>query len=146
MRPAPPVDPDTNKPLTPGSVTRTNYLSLAEQYGAEGVEPPPPQIVVITKAIAREFPPDRPWAFVNDDLEVPRGHQAFAGSFRWGAYRVPGAWTLVIIGQTPLKIRFGNPPPPLPAITFFSHTSKIGISAVGTLVLALTLNLRCIAR
>jgi hypothetical protein len=82
VKPAPPVNPGTQVPLTPAHLSRTNYLALLEQYNAAGVEPPPPAAVVIAKALSREFPSDGFWAFANEELKVPKGYQASTGTYR----------------------------------------------------------------
>lgn len=83
VKPAEPKRPSTVFPygptveaLSPGDISRQNYLALVKLHGAQGIEPPPPQEVYIDKGITREFnPPGRAWS-INEDFVVPEGYTA----------------------------------------------------------------------
>jgi hypothetical protein len=80
------VDPDNPEPLTAGDITRENYMALTQQYDAEGVSPPPPEDIVISKIIARSFSdPEQHWAFVDGDFEIPQG-------YRLSSWRTANSW------------------------------------------------------
>jgi hypothetical protein len=73
--------------LQASDITRTNYLLLAAEYGAEGIEPPPPECVVVSKPFSREFQPvfANVAAFSNDELEIPAGYRADYGAYIWAS-------------------------------------------------------------
>lgn len=105
LKPAPPVAPGTQVPLTPRHLTRTNYLSLLQQYNAQGVEPPPPAEIVIAKALSRELPGDGYWAFANEELKVPKGYRARTGIYRvWYTWDSDDREAVLLIGDNRLVI------------------------------------------
>lgn len=64
-------------PLTPDAIDSVNYLSLAGSNGATGVEPPPPETIILSKTISREIPSaQQSFAFTNEDINIPKGYQA----------------------------------------------------------------------
>jgi hypothetical protein len=80
QRPSPnfPFAP-TGQPLSPGDITRTNYMTLVQLHGAQGVEPPPPDIIFVDRHMAREFnPPGRGWSFA-EHINLPAGYSATIG-------------------------------------------------------------------
>lgn len=86
QKPEPPTHPSNpNYPLHPLHITDTNYMWLAQKYGADSIEPPPPKRVHVRHTISKEFDPNRHWAFSDDSLRVPGGYEIelaeYAGSF-----------------------------------------------------------------
>lgn len=72
-----PVDPKSNNPLQPDHIKRDTYLELISLYEVEGISPPPPEDIVISRIIARDgLPIDRPWAFADNELTTPKGYVA----------------------------------------------------------------------
>ncbi|KTD23001.1 Uncharacterised protein [Legionella lansingensis] len=72
--PLTPVDPATNEPLAPHHITRTNYLGLAQSYGADNITPPPRQEIIASRVIGRELQANEHWAFTDSELEIPPGY------------------------------------------------------------------------
>lgn len=72
--PLAPVDPVSNEPLAPHHITRTNYLALAQSYGAEDISPPPRKEIIVSRIIGRELQPEEHWAFTDGELEIPPGY------------------------------------------------------------------------
>jgi len=70
--------------LEPELLTRHNYLGLLRRYRVEGVKPPPPEEIVVTQTISREFEFTGGHAFSisSRDLELPPGYKAAFGSCR----------------------------------------------------------------
>lgn len=139
IKPTAPVVPGTSTPLTPSAITRTNYLTLVRQYGTQGVEPPPPQDVVVSKPIAREIPNGNVfWAFANEDLNIPRGYRA-----NWGWYYVNYTWTSdfpsrsanIVIGDNVIKIGI------YPSLPFDGETGKMPISGTGYGIRSFAINI-----
>ena len=62
------------KPLLPMYITRTNYQLPVKKYGAQDVSPPPPKEIVLSKMVVRELQPEQPFAFVENELEIPKGY------------------------------------------------------------------------
>jgi hypothetical protein len=72
--PLPPVNPQTDEPLTPQHITRTNYLALAQSYGAQDITPPPREEIISSRIIARDLQAEEHWAFTDSELEIPPGY------------------------------------------------------------------------
>jgi hypothetical protein len=75
--PETPLNPGTNQPLEPGHITRDNYHSLAREYGADGIKAPPREYITLIKTIARDLEPERSFAIVDNDFEVPEGYYLY---------------------------------------------------------------------
>lgn len=76
-----PEEPETPKhpansdeDLKPKDIDRTNYLDLVQQYGVDGIKPPPKETVRLVKTISRDTEPERNFAIVDNDLEIPDGY------------------------------------------------------------------------
>ena len=81
-KPSRPTIPFTSLPLTPDAITRYNYRGLVATSGATGVDPPPAETIVLSKAISREIPSangTQHFAFTNEDITVPKGYKASIG-------------------------------------------------------------------
>jgi hypothetical protein len=145
VKPLPPIVPGTEAykkplPLTPAALARWNYLALAQQYGLEGVDPPP-QYIIVGKAIAREFRKKQAWAFSNEDLEIPSGYQASTAEFiSYIQSYSPKNCTLQIGTNGQIDLTIGGTPAPV--IPFNGQTGKIGISCSGFNVVTFAMNLR----
>jgi len=87
IKPNAPTVPGTTTPLKPSDVTRTNYLRLVKEYNAQGVEPPPPEWLVLCKALNREFQGSGHSSLANEEFEIPKGYKAVNG-----VYRVSYTW------------------------------------------------------
>ncbi|KTD43110.1 hypothetical protein [Legionella parisiensis] len=72
--PLPPVDPGSNEPLGPHHITRTNYLALAQSYGADEIAPPPRKEVIVSRVLGRELTAEEQWVFTDSELEIPPGY------------------------------------------------------------------------
>ena len=83
----PPFVYDEDTPLEPEHVTETGYLSLAAIWGAEGIEPPPPEFTSL--AVTMAFEPANPtyssqgstgivrgWSNKVATVNVPAGYRA----------------------------------------------------------------------
>jgi hypothetical protein len=109
--PKKPEQPTINgQPLTPSKIDSYNYLSLASLYSPSDIQPPPVQIIMISKALHREFKGATSWSFKDEDLKIPKGYIAVQGwvsgyeipsvangfvGFTFGADVVPAVpWTL----------------------------------------------------
>ncbi len=82
--PLAPTAPDEERPLRPDDIDNHNYLGLIQQYNAEGVEPPPPTWIRISKALHREIQDSGHWAFSNEEFKVPKGYRAIRGNYGLG--------------------------------------------------------------
>lgn len=141
-KPQAPTKPGSNTPLAPGDITRTNYLKLLKQYGAEGVDPPPPSELVVTKAIARELNPGAMWAFSNDDLKVPKGYQA-----DWGIYVVEWTYMDNVSPYFGLQVGLSRiEPGNYPSLVLLGEADSIPISADGYALNALAANIEVSCR
>lgn len=126
-KPAAPVVPGSSTPLAPNFITRTNYLSLVRQYGAEGITPPPPAQIVVGRPISREFAGgDAHTAFSYSDLEIPQGYKAnygaYTGSFTWVGN--PDRTCYLQVGLNSINIGV------YPALYFSGETGKMPVSVV----------------
>jgi hypothetical protein len=142
-KPAVPTVPDTNLELTPGAITRTNYMSLVKQSGATGVEPPPPDRIVVTKPLSRETPQSgMHWAFTNEDLVIPKGYRADHG-FYWVQYTWrdnPAAFSGALIVGTN-NINIGN----YPSLDFYDDAvDRIPVSGTGYDIRSFAINIEVV--
>jgi hypothetical protein len=136
QKPAPPTIPLTDQPLTPASIDRTNYLALAQQHGAEGLNPPPPAFVIIEASVVREWPtpPDNGFAFDNEELEIPKGYYAGTFAFSWHLQTASNAQgpagAVLFMGAQEFSDNLGGRGPFGPFLP--PITGKLPINASGT--------------
>lgn len=134
--PAPPMNPDTGDVLAnPSEITRTNYLSMLEQYNVQGVNPPPPARVFSSIAISREIGTPA-FAFSSQDLTIPDGYTAAEGYYRlqWGSH--PDSWLDLKAGLN--TISAGGP------LILYGESGVIPISCTGVDVPILACNIEVI--
>ena len=129
VKPAPPTVPGTTVELTPGAITRSNYLALIKQSGATRVEPPLPERVIVTKALSREMPQaDVNWAFTNEDLAIPKGYRGESGLY-WVEYTwrgdPPTKAGRLLIGDNVIDVDL------YPMLVFDNEIDRIPISGTG---------------
>jgi hypothetical protein len=143
MKPARPTIPGTTLPLTPDAITRYNYRSLVASSGASGVEAPPPETIVVSKPIAREIPAAATgpqfFAFVNEDITVPKGYRATMCSAGWRYGFIQGQPTAfdLFVGTNLITTTLTG--------TLNNEMGKIGVSAQGFSLrsLAISIDVQC---
>jgi hypothetical protein len=128
-KPSVPTVPGTSTELTPGAITRSNWPAIVKQTGATGVEPPPPERIVVSKPISREIPQSNThWAFANEDLAIPKGYKAQSGFYRvvytWREAAASRRGTIQV-GDNVIDIGI------YPALAFDGETGKMPISGTG---------------
>jgi hypothetical protein len=147
-KPDPPTAPGTTLPLKPSDISRTNYLGLVQQFDAQGVQPPPPEWIVITKAMHREFPNTGHWAFSNDEFKIPKGYVAVNGIYAvWYTWQgdppqgdPPDKAGNLLIGVNRIDIdRY-------PPLTFNSETGSIPVAGAGYEIRTFALNVEASCR
>jgi hypothetical protein len=139
QKPEVPVVPYTSTPLYPAGISRSNYLSLVEQYSVEGVTPPPPRQVVISKAISRELQSDH-WAFSNEELKVPKGYTARNGVYSvWYTWKGDGDLCgNLLVGIN--RIGIGH----YPSLSFQGESDIVPISGTGYDIKSFALNIEAV--
>ena len=142
VKPNHPTCPGTTVLLSPQAIKRDNYLGLVKQYNVQGVEPPPPNQIVLSKALSREFADANTfWSFSNEELKIPKGYVAYTG---WNIYKAiyddlycyKGGH--ITIGGN--LIEFGE----LSALIFDRETALIPISASGYGFRTFTVNIEIV--
>ncbi|MEV7003299.1 hypothetical protein AB0N62_37300 [Streptomyces sp. NPDC093982] len=132
-KPAMPTASADGSPLNPGEISRGNYLSLVALSGASGVEPPPPQTVVLSTELAREIPEGapgaapRPFAFTHEGITIPKGYWAVNGWYDMTETSPGGSELNLIIGGVPKK----SADPYFSRMGFSNTVGKLGIAGEG---------------
>jgi hypothetical protein len=141
-RPVAPTVPLTGAPLTPGAIVPDNYLSLVASTGATGVQPPPPQTIVISKPFSRDVPAGDGGthfaAFANEDITIPKGYQATAASYKRSVGPASNTNVLAYIGHWAIGT-------PNASLAMANEVGKLAVSAVLTDVraMAMTIEVEC---
>lgn len=144
VEPPVPVNPTTGAPLAALDIDRENYLVLAASATAEGIEPPPPQWLIVAKAFSRDMN-SSDWSFSNEELKVPKGYIA-----RFGDYDVSYTWETdaddksgyIQIG-TQCSFDLNGPFPDLIKLSRETDTIPISGSGYGILTFVLNVEVSC---
>lgn len=136
-KPVMPTAPGTTEPLTPDAITPDNYLGLVALSGASGVEPPPPETVILSKAISRELPPKNGnvFAFTNEDITIPTGYQAHTGFYGRESVEGAGVQWHVLIGKNHV------PGSGWYFLDFHGQSGKLAVSGTGYSVWAFAMSI-----
>lgn len=129
-KPQAPALPDSTIPLHPSAITRTNYLGLVKQQGAQGVEPPPVERLVVSKPLSREIPPGGAhFAFTNEDLVIPKGYVVESGFYRvaytWNTGDADVRSGTLLVGNDLIDIGV------YPSLALSGESGKVPISGTG---------------
>ncbi|SEG53108.1 hypothetical protein SAMN04489712_10673 [Thermomonospora echinospora] len=125
------------EPLTPGAVRRDNYLALVAQTGAEGVKPPPPDSVVLSKAYSSQNAQAAAVAAA-DALAIPRGYLArSAFVVANGLGEIATAKGKIIIGSSVFDLRTGTGTP----VTAWHQVAQIAVSSWTSAMYAWSMNI-----
>ncbi|MDP8927988.1 MAG: hypothetical protein M3O70_05240 [Actinomycetota bacterium] len=124
--PIAPLKPGTKLPLSPGDVSPSNYLSLVRDYDAQGVRPPPRQVIKLTRIMARELQPDHFFAFTDSELDIPDGYVRTSTEILPGLLAKDDEWLMsVVTPRGATEYTEGN-------ASGFSNSAKIqGLHPVG---------------
>ncbi|HEX7903424.1 MAG TPA: hypothetical protein VF487_06070 [Chitinophagaceae bacterium] len=140
-KPSEPVSLTTLQPLSPADISRYSYLTLLKKYNAKDVTPPPAERLVVSKAISREFPTDDPWSFSNEELDIPKGYEAFYGTYIGASTFTSAAPAFVIqVGINQITMTSH------PGLVFDSEVGKMPISGAGYGIKTLAFNFDIICR
>jgi hypothetical protein len=140
VKPSEPVNPYTNQPLSPADIDRYNYLTLVRQHNVQGVEPPPPEQIVLAKALSREFQSDGLWAFTNEELKIPKGYAASYGYYTmsYGYTGDPKRDGYIFVGINDIQMGIYT------SLDFDNETSVIPISGLGYGVKVMAINIEAV--
>lgn len=75
VEPNKPKVPDSQEDLIPNKIDRINYLTLVKEYMVEGVNPPPPEEIILENTISRTLQNDAVWSISDEELEIPDGYE-----------------------------------------------------------------------
>ena len=81
-----PFENEEGVPIGPDIIERDNYLDLAAKFDAEGITAPPPEEVIISKVIAREFSDataESLFAITDSELNIPDGYTSAGHNGLW---------------------------------------------------------------
>ncbi len=102
--------------ITASGLSRTNYLAEIEKYNVQGVSPPPPHSITLSRVIARTFQKEQAWSISIDDLKIPDGY------FYTGGHTAQADWWYY--DGSYFKMNWN-------ALSIASHTDKIPIGVYG---------------